>query len=187
MQDYTPSTRFNNTQLLWNNHFKFVIRDWPDLSQFVTAVVLPAVGAPSVGPHFNPFVGEPHVSDHMLFSPLTIQFLVDAKFLTYYSLFHWMTGFGFPTGYEDIAQFYAFRKKQLANPRPLQREIFKTGATLYLLTPDTDAPMVEIEFEDIFPTQLGDLSFTTTSTDTQQLTCMATFAYTRFEPKLVLE
>ena len=187
MQDYTPSTRFNNQQLLYNNHFRFIIRDWPDLTQYVTGVVLPTISAPATAPHMNPFVGEPHVSDHMIFSPLTIQFLVDAKFLSYFSLFHWMTGFAFPTSYDDIAQFNTFRRKQVANPKPLQRELQKTGATLYLLTPDTDAPLSEIEFEDIFPTQLGELQFTTTATDTQQLTCMATFAYTRFEPKLILE
>ncbi len=187
MENYTPSARFNNVQYLYTNHFRFVIRDMPDLTQFVTGFVLPSVACPAVGTHINPFVAEPNIGDHMIFEPFNVQFIVDAKFLSYFSLFHWMTGTAFPTGYEDIGNFTDWRKPQLPQINPRSVDIFKTSATLTLLTPDTDAPIIEIEFEDCFPTALGELSFSTTQGDTMHMTCMASFTYTRFEPKRISE
>ena len=187
MEDYTPTSRFTNTQYLYGNHFRFVIRDLPDLTQYVTSFVVPTVQTPPVTSHINPFIAEPNIGDHMVVEPFKVGFLVDAACLTYFSIFHWMTGMSFPTGYDDIKNFTAFRKKQLPQVTPLSRELFKTSATLTLLQPDTDRAILEFEFEDIFPTALGELAFTTTGSDTMQVTCMAEFTYTRFEPKFPVE
>src|SRR4051812_39964195 len=95
-QDYVPTERFNNVQMLLDNHYRFIIDGLPDLSFFVTDVTLPEVLASTSQRQPTPFVSIPFVADHLTFMPLQINFLVDVKFKTYYSLFYWLRGYGFP-------------------------------------------------------------------------------------------
>lgn len=179
-QPYVPSPRFNDVAALYGNHFRFALNDLPDLTFFCQQIVLPDVsaGAPQRG---NPFTLIPEVGDHLNFSALNCTYLVDSKFLSYYSLFYWMRGYGFPRSFEDIGNFETDRKRRIGNPIPKKREIQKTSATLSVLRPDTDGVISQINFLDVFPVQLGQMSFTTTEGDAPLLTCQVTFRYTDFE------
>lgn len=180
-QDYTATKRFESVADLLPNHFRFVLTDLPDLTFFAQQVILPDINS-EAPKRANPFTTIPEVGDHLAFSPLTVHYTVDVGFKSYYSLFYWMRGYGFPKSYDDIANFQASRRRQLANPRPIAREITKTHGQLILLAPDTDKPVVTIDFEDVFPLQLGQLSFDTTISGTPEpLTTQVTFAYTDYE------
>jgi hypothetical protein len=181
--EYVPSARFDNVMSLFGNHYRFVLDALPDLTFFVQQVTLPSITATTAVRH-NPFVKIHEVADHLDFATLTIKYLVDNSFKTYFSLFYWLKGYGFPNSYEEIAEFAAMRRKQLANPRPITREIQKTHGVLTILQPDNDTPVAELAFLDIFPTQLGDVSFDTVGSEPSLLTCHATFAFTDFDVRL---
>jgi hypothetical protein len=182
-QKYNATTKFDNVMTLYGNHFKFVLNDLPDLTFFAQTVVLPDIGSTSA-PRHTPFSTIHEIGDHMDFGTLQVSYLIDTSFLTYFSLFHWLKGYGFPTGYDDIAAFNAERQAHLANPRPLKRELHKTSAVLYIMRPDTDQTVVEIAFEDVCPTQLGQITFSTVDSEPPLLKAQATFVYTDFSVRL---
>ena len=53
-------------------------------------------------------------------------------------------------------------------------------ATLTILS-NKNNPLVEVRFQDVFPTSLGGLSYTQTATDVEYLTVDATFQYKIYE------
>jgi hypothetical protein len=184
-QPYEPTARFDSVSALLGNHFKFVLADLPDLSFFVQQVVLPDVGGtpPKRG---NPFTVIPELPDHLDFSPLTVHYVVDAKFQAYYSMFYWVRGYGFPNSYDDIVNFQESRKRQLASPKPTPRQMHTTHGTLQILIPDSDKILATVDFIDLFPIQVGQLSFDTTVSQPAVMTCQVQFAYVDYEITLNL-
>ena len=65
-------------------------------------------------------------------------YLVDANFKTYFSLYYWMKGYGFPHDFDEVKRF---RAKQLSNdrvsPQAQPIDLEKTTALITILTPDT--------------------------------------------------
>lgn len=182
-QEYKPSSRFTDAMTLLNNHFRFVLVDLPDLSFFVQSVVLPDITS-GVAKRPTPFTTIPEVGDHLEYNSLNVSYLVDNRFKSYFSLFYWLKGYGFPQSYDDIVNFNASRSARLGNPRPTLREMQKTTATLQIMQPDTDTPTVEIVFTDVFPVALGQLTFETTASEPPALTTNVQFVYTDFDVRL---
>ena len=181
--EYVPTTRFENVATLLGNHFKFVIDGLPDLTFFAQSVTIPHI-ITGVAKRGNPFTDIPEVGDHLQFTPFSVGYLIDNSFKTYFSLFYWLKGYGFPTSYQDILDFNESRRRRLPNPKPIDREIQKTNATLTVLQPDNDSAVAEIFFEDVFPTALGEVAFHTTESEPLLLKTMVTFNYTDFQVKL---
>jgi len=180
---YDPSQRFDNVATLFGNHYRFVLDALPDLTFFVQSVTMPTVSA-AVVQRANPFTVIPEVADHLTFGAFNVSYLVDNSFKTYFSLFYWLKGYGFPTSYQDILDFEASRVKQVMNPRPRPREIQKTNATLTVLQPDNDTAVAEVFFYDVFPTALGELAFESVDSEPTLLKTNATFYYTDFNIRL---
>jgi hypothetical protein len=177
--EYIPTRHFDNVNNLFGNHYRFAIDALPDLTFFVQNFVMPSVSSTS-SPRHNPFVRIPEVGDHLHFAPFTVTYIVDNSFKSYFSLYFWLKGYGFPTSYNDIEAFRIMRTKQIGNPRPNTREIQKTNALLTVLQPDNDSPIAEVAFYDVFPTTLDEMTFETVGSEPSLLTCRATFDYTDF-------
>jgi hypothetical protein len=177
--EYVPTTQFSNVNTLYGNHFRFVLDGLPDLTFFAQSFTLPSlmIGTADRG---TPFVKIPEVGDHIQFSPFQVGYLIDNSFKTYFSLFYWLKGYGFPTSYQEILDFNASRSKRLGNIRPIPREIQKTLGTLTILQPDNDTAIAEVLFEDCFPTGLGEVPFATTDSEPPLLHTQVTFTYTDF-------
>lgn len=180
---YEPSQRFENVTTLLGNHYRFVLDALPDLTFFVQSFTMPTVMA-AVAQRPNPFTSIPEVGDHLTFGTFNVSYLVDNRFKTYFSLFYWLKGYGFPTSYQDILDFEAARMKQVPNPRPRPRELQKTNATLTVLQPDNDTAVAEVFFYDVFPSALGELAFETVESKPAMLKTLATFHYTDFNIRL---
>lgn len=181
-QDYVPTDRFQNVQTLLPNHFRFVVDALPDLSFFAQTVNLPDLMS-GVPKQHTPFSSIPQVGDHLEFGALSVSYMIDAGFKSYFSLFYWMRGYGFPRSYDDIVNFTATRTARMGNPKPTPRDVVTTSATLYIMAPDTDSAVAEVQFSDVFPTQLGALQFETGHGD-EPIKAQVTFAYTDFHVRL---
>jgi hypothetical protein len=182
-QPYLPSMRFKDVNTLLGNHFRFVLEDLPDLTFFAQSMALPGISS-GVAPRDNPFVKIPEVGDHLAFETFSVNYLIDNAFKTYFSLFYWLKGYGFPTSYQDIVNFEGSRRQRLITPHPLLRDIQKTHAVLTLLQPDNDTAVAELHFEDVFPVSIGQVAFETTGSEPELLKTTATFAYTDFSVRL---
>ena len=112
-------------------------------------------------------------------------YLIDASFKTYFSLYYWMKGYGFPHDFDEVKRF---RAKQLKDsrirPQAEPIELEKTTASISILTPDTASIVAEINMDEIFPTQLSSLEFTSTNTEAPVLTTTATFSCSTFDVTL---
>ncbi len=178
--EYQPNLTQNNVGTLLNNHFKFVLEGLPDLGFMAQSIQIPLVQAGTVDRN-NPYRVIKEVGDHLSYSPFDVTFKVDLALKTYYSIYWWMCGYGFPRSYEEIQAFRTARASRLANPRPTVRELEKTTAAVYLLAPDTNATIATFRFEDVFPISLGELQFESTDSEPLEVKTRVTFATNGFD------
>ena len=96
-----------------------------------------------------------------------------------------MKGYGFPHDFDEVKRF---RAKQLSNdrvsPQAQPIDLEKTTASITILTPDTASIVAEINIDDVFPTELTSLEFTSTDADAPVLTTTATFSCSTFDVTL---
>jgi len=183
-QDYDPTRSHQTTNTLYGNHYRFAIERLPDLTFFVQSVSSPTVSG-GVAAQTNPFAVINHPGERLTYGTFNVTYMVDASFKTYFSLYYWMKGYGFPHDFDEVKRF---RAKQLLNKRvsphaqPIDLE--KTTALITILTPDTASIIAEINIDDVFPTELTSLDFTSTNAEAPVLTTTATFSCSTFDVTL---
>jgi len=168
--------------------FKFGIHQLPLVEYFVTAVDLPDISLGTTVQN-TPFKDIPIPGEKLTYGPLTLTFLIDEYLENYISLHDWITGLGFP---EKRSQFSKFRDSTSNTPAkpgnqpPVDRIGSATPDTaLYsdgyiMLLSNKNNPVVQIDFQDMFPTSIGALSYSQGATDVDYLTMTATFEYKIF-------
>ena len=164
--------------------FRFGIKQLPDVEFFTINANLPGISATPID-YATPYKPIPIMGDALTYSDLTITFIVDEYLENYQSLHGWMTGYGFPSSRKE---FRTYREETALAPA--------AGATpavdkLGLATPDkamySDAflmilsnknnPILNVNFQNVFPISLGDLTYTQGATDVEYITVDATFQY----------
>ena len=173
--------------------FKFGIHQLPLVEYFITAVDLPDIALGTTVMN-TPFKDIPIPGEKLTYGPLSITFLVDEYLENYISLHDWMTGLGFP---EKRSQFSQFRDTtsntpaKAGNQPPVDRIGSATpDAALYsdgylMLLSNKNNPVVQIDFQDMFPTTIGALSYSQAATDVDYLTTDITFKYKLYEIALL--
>ena len=184
VQDYDPTRSHQATNTLYGNHYRFAIERLPDLTFFVQSITSPNVSG-SAQTQETPFAFAHHPTGRLTFGELSVTYLVDASFKTYFSLYYWMKGYGFPHDFDEVKRF---RAKQLSNnrvsPQAQPIDLEKTTALITILTPDTAGIVAEINITDVFPTELTGLELASTNTDAPVLTTTATFSCSTFDVTL---
>ena len=165
--------------------FKFGIHQLPLVEYFVTAVDLPDVSLGTTVQN-TPFKDIPIPGEKLTYAPLTVTFLVDEYLENYVSLHNWMSGILFPTKREQFKTFRDVTSNTQTDTIPTP-PIDKVGnatpdRTIYsdaylMILSNKNNPIVQIDFQDIFPTNLGALSYDQGATDIEYLTVTATFEY----------
>ena len=172
--------------------FKFGIHQLPKVEYFVTQAELPDISLDTTVQN-TPFKDIPIPGEKLTYSNLTVTFLVDEYLENYISLHNWLTGIGFP---KSRSQFSTFRDVT-SNTPDSQKGVSTDIGDVKQSTPDksmySDAfimilsnknnPIVEVNFQNIFPVSLGELEFTQTATDVEYITTTAEFAYQIYEIK----
>tara|TARA_B100000700_G_C14867908_1_gene771933 strand:+ start:352 stop:942 length:591 start_codon:yes stop_codon:yes gene_type:complete len=170
--------------------FKFSINQLPKVEFFTTAANIPGISLPAAT-YNTPYKNIPTIGEKPDYEDLTITFIVDEFLENYISIHEWVTGTGFP---RNRQQFADFRSKTANNPQSslgVSRDIGDTkpatpdkgmygDATLTVLS-NKNNPLVEVRFEDLFPTSLGGLNYTQAATDVEYLTVDVTFQYKIYE------
>ena len=172
--------------------FRFGIHQLPKVEFFTVSVNLPGISA-GIAILPTPLKDIPTMGEKLTYENLSITFIVDEYLENYTSLHNWMTGIGFP---KSRSQFSTFRDVT-SNLRASQKGISTDIGDVKQSTPDksmySDAfimilsnknnPIVEINFQDMFPISLSALNFTQTATDVEYITATAEFAYQIYEIK----
>ena len=170
--------------------FRFGVHQLPKVEFFTVSANLPGISA-GVVIQATPFKDIPTMGDKLTYENLSISFIVDEYLENYTSLHNWMIGIGFP---ENRAQFRTFRDVTSNTPAsggtPTVDRIGKatadramySDAFLQILS-NKNNPIVEVNFENVFPISLGALDFSQNATDVEYMVATAEFAYQIYEIK----
>ena len=172
--------------------FRFGILQLPKVEFFTVSANVPGIsGTPAV--LNTPFKNIPTMGDKLEYENLSISFIVDEYLENYLSLHDWITGIGFPKNRGQFSTHRDVTSTAPASQRSTSSDIGDVGSS----TPDksmySDAnlmilsnknnPIVEINFEDVFPISLGGLEYSQAATDVENLIATAEFAYKIYEIK----
>ena len=170
--------------------FRFGIHQLPKVEFFTVSANLPGITAGTVN-YATPFKDIPTMGEKLEYENLSISFIVDEYLENYISLHNWMVGIGFP---EKREQFRTFRDVTSNTPasgktpptdlvgKAVPDKAMYSDAFLQILS-NKNNPIVEVNFENIFPISLSALDFTQTATDVEYMVATAEFAYQIYEIK----
>ena len=170
MANTTSCPTPDNITPLSPNGFMFTVTKLPDVSFFCQQVNLPGItlGEPEFA---NPFTTQPIPGDHLTYDQLTINFLIDSEMKNYKVLYNWIIALGFPQGYD---QYKAYIQADVNNYSELAKNF--SDATLSILTGNNNIAQ-QVAFVDLFPTTIDTVTFQSTNTDVNYISCNATFRY----------
>ena len=157
--------------------FRFGIHQLPKVEFFATAVNIPGI---SLGTAIlsTPYKDIPLPGEKLEYGNLSIEFLVDEYLENYISLHNWMTGLGFP---QDREEFKTYRDVTSNTPTTSTRDAAPDRAmysdAFIMILSNKNNPILEINFEDIFPISIGDLTYSQDATDVEYIKVTAEFAY----------
>ena len=172
--------------------FRFGIHQLPKVEFFGTAVNLPGITL-GIIQQPTPFKNIPITGDKLEYENLTLTFIVDEYLENYISLHNWMTGIGFPS---QRSQFSTHRDVTSNTPTeplgsttdigivdpPTPDRAMYSDANLMILS-NKNNPIVEVDFQNIFPVSLGALEYSQDATDVEYISTTAEFAYQIYEFK----
>ena len=170
--------------------FRFGVHQLPKVEFFTVSANLPGIAGGVIN-HATPFKDIPTMGDKLTYENLSISFIVDEYLENYISLHNWMIGIGFP---QKRDQFRTYRDVTSNTPAgggtPKVDRIGKatadramySDAFLQILS-NKNNPIVEVNFENVFPISLGALDFSQNATDVEYMVATAEFAYQIYEIK----
>ena len=161
------NTQPENKNMLSPTGFRFVLNRTPNVNYFTYSVPIPTLSLGEIDTE-NPNVRLPFPGDKLRYEPLSIRFRVDEDLNNYLEVYNWLTGIGFPEAFNQYAAVSA-------NVPGSGEGIYSDG-TLMILN-SAKRPNVEVTFEDMYPTSMTDLNFTTTISDIDYLEASVTFRY----------
>ena len=170
--------------------FRFGVHQLPKVEFFTVSANLPGISA-SISIQSTPFKDNPTMGDKLTYENLSISFIVDEYLENYISLHDWLVGIGFP---QKRDQFKTFR--DITSNIPAgggTAAVDRVGSTTADKAMYSDAfiqilsnknnPIVEVNFQNVFPINLSALDFTQTATDVEYMVATAEFAYQIYEIK----
>ena len=168
--------------------FKFGIHQLPKVEFFTLSANVPGISA-GVVTRATPFKDIPLLGDKLTYDNLSITFQIDEYLENYISLHNWMKGIGFPTNRQEFRTFRDVTSNTPASGKTppvdlvgkaVPDKALYSDAYLMVLS-NKNNPIVEVNFQNIFPVSLSALDFTQAVTDVEYMTATAEFAYQIYE------
>ena len=164
----TLTTYPENKSFLSNNKFEFVLNRIPNFTFLVQSVNLPALTLSPVTVQ-TPAVPIQIPGNIMTFSQISLTFMVDEEMQSWYELYNWMI---------QLANPESNNKRGTLTGDPGSNQHITSDATLLIKT-NSNNPNWKVSFVDVFPTDLGELTFS--AIDSQDfLSSSVTFSYTYY-------
>ena len=164
--------------------FRFGIKQLPKVEFFTIDAILPGISATPID-YNSPLKTIPIMGETLNYNELTIKFIVDEYLENYQSLHNWMTGYAFSSSRKE---FRTYRDETALAPAAgatpsvdivgsaTPDKALYSDAFLMILS-NKNNPILNVNFQNVFPTSLGDLSYTQGATDVEYMTVDATFQY----------
>jgi len=174
--------------------FKFTCAKLPTVEFFCQTANVPRVTIGTADVE-TPLKNIPMPGDKLTYGELNVSFLVDENLNNYKELHDWLTGLGFPQSHSQFSSLLATGHDRFPSSKvgtasvssdvgrttaPLDEGASYSDATLTVLNSKNIAK-TEIRFHNVYPTQLGGLSYDIKASDVDYLQVNATFAYMFYE------
>jgi hypothetical protein len=164
--------------------FRFGIKQLPKVEFFTINANLPGIEGATID-FFTPYKNFPVMGEKLTYNPLTITFIVDEYLENYQSLHDWMTGIGFPS---NRSEFRTYRDVTSNTPaggtepsvdlvgQAVSDKAMYSDAFLMILS-NKNNPILNVNFQNVFPTSLSGLNYTQGATDVEYMTAEVEFQY----------
>jgi len=164
----------SNKSYLSDNKYQFVIERLPNLTYFIQSINLPGVTLLNTTVN-NPFVATPIPGNQLVFGQLTAGIIVDENLEGWTEIYDWITQLGNPETRNKIGNL---------TKTPGKVNSITSDATLFIKT-NANNPNILIKFIDLFPVEIGEISFTSTGLSQEFATTSVTFGYSYYTKELV--
>ncbi len=158
-----------NKSFLSDNKFEFVIKRLPNLTFFVQSVNLPGITLLNTTIN-NPFVATPLPGNQLTFGQLSTSIIVDENLEAWSEIYEWITQLGNPQGTNKLGTL---------TKTPGQTNSITSDATLIIKT-NANNPNKMVTFYDLFPVEVGEITFTSLGNSQEFLTTTVTFGYSYY-------
>ena len=174
--------------------FRFKITKLPQVEFFIQTANIPGISLGATNQE-TPLKDIAGVGDKVTYQTLDVSFLVDENLNNYKELHDWLTGLGFPQSHSQFSSLLATGHDRFPTSKvgtatvssdagritsPLSEGAAYSDATLTVLNSKNIAK-TEIRFHNVYPTQLGGLSYDIKASDVDYLQVNASFAYMFYE------
>lgn len=161
--DYT----LHEQNFLTSSRGTLMLSGLPDVSFTLTQYNLPGVSTSSAR-YPTPFTDIPFRGDTLVFNPLVVEFIVLEDLSNWQELFNWIVGITAPT-----------------NPKEFTNKPHEYMDGILIAHSSHNNPIFEIDFKNLVITDISDIQFNTTDSDSQHMTCTATLDYQNFELRMI--
>ena len=163
----------SNYNVLLPVSFRFSIKKLPSVNFFCQSANIPdltigTVVRPSPMRDFNTF------GDNLEIGTLDVAFIVDEDLTNYMEIQKWIRDLASPENFTGYNTALTNTAEGLGNFGGLVSD-----ATLHVLTNSMNTNL-NVQYKDVFPTDLGGLDFTTQDTEIAAITAMCTFSVADF-------
>ena len=167
----------DNLNYLSNISFRLAIEDAPHLTWFCQAANVPGVSIPNIE-IANPFATVQYAGSKVTFETLEVRFIVDEHLKNWTEIYDRIIALGLAEGHD---KFKSLKGKTDFTPRG------GTVSTIVLsiLTSAMNAQM-EFHFFEAVPISISSLDFDSSAGDLEYFTATATFQYTNYEIRNLL-
>jgi hypothetical protein len=156
-----------NTSLLGPTSFRMVMNRIPSVTYFCQAANIPNMSIESID-RSNMFVDIKEIGKPS-FGDFSVSFLVDEEMKNWKAIYDWMRSI---TAFEDFSEIEPNYKDH------------KSDVVLMVTTAGKN-PNIEVTFKGCFPTDLGAISFDSTTTDIDPITADLTLAFDSFDLRAI--
>ena len=166
-----------NTDLLQSTKFRVTFSRLPGITYFCNSANLPGISLTEI-PMPTPFVELYLPGEKAIYDTFNITFLVDEDLRAWTELHDWIRGATFPTNFEEYANLA--RTQPGANIRGIQQRppVYSDGM-LTIYTNKNNANF-RVKLIDLFPTNIGSLTFSSSDSAENIVTADATFRFSYF-------
>ena len=167
----------DNLNYLSNISFRLMIEDTPHLTWFCQSVNVPGISIQAIE-MVNPFANIPYAGNNVTFDELSVTFIVDEHLKNWIEIYDRIIALGLGEGTEKSRLL-----KSASDLTPRGGTV--STIVLSILTSGMN-PQMEFHFNEAFPISISSLEFNSSATDVEYFTATATFRYTNYEIKNLL-
>jgi hypothetical protein len=164
-----------NRNFLASSNFRMALQRAPSLNFFLQGISIPGLSFEGSIDVPTPFVKIPIPGDHINYAPLTVEFIVDEDLTNYLEIWNWIISIAGPESI-DPTSTDRLDNKLVTDYNSRARSDIKL-----MILSSAKNPNLEVTFYDAFPSSLGQLNFTTVSSDISYIQCSVTFDYIKYK------